>query len=126
MRDVSLSPEDVALLASLLRRNSNVEVIDMGNTALCGLDPFGRGTYQTRSITAFSQAIGHPRGPARSLKSLFLGANFIDHRAASILSDGLSNCQALTSLHLSFNQVGHTGIAELVQGEVTGEGMRGA
>ena len=37
VRDISLSLEDVVLLASLLRWNPNVKVIDLSNTALCGL-----------------------------------------------------------------------------------------
>ena len=71
VRDTALAPEEVVLLSTLLRNNSSVMILDLSNTALCGLNPFGHGTFQTLGVSALTQALINPDGPARCLRGLY-------------------------------------------------------
>ena len=101
---------EFTIFITLLRHNSNLRVLDLSNTSLCGLDSFGQGTYDTRGVSKLKLALlGSSAG---CLESLNLSGNFMDPQAAGILAEPLTGCHRLRSLNLSNNQIGNTALTD--------------
>lgn len=88
-------------LASLLRRNETLRVLDLVN---CGLLDGG-----------LAVLLGGLTGPGanRSLRHLYVGTNGLTERSAPLLADYVANGCALETLHLSCNRLGDAGVEAL-------------
>ncbi|MCU0686965.1 MAG: DUF924 family protein, partial [Polyangiaceae bacterium] len=92
-----LKPAGMASLATLLRHNRAIEVLDVVN---CGLLDEGLATL-----------LGALHGPGanRTLKHLYVGTNGVTERSAPLLAELLAGDCALESLYLSCNRLGDGG-----------------
>lgn len=107
-----LKAAGMAPLATLLRENRTLEVLDVVN---CGLLDEG-----------LAALLGALRGPGanRTLRHLYVGTNGISARSGALLAECLAEGCTLESLYLSCNRLGDEGVEIIARGLAENRSLR--